>query len=108
MPAWEKNSDTPSGGTSPGFRASRIFFGLLSSCVFLSTLVAVKAATLTAGDLAPRGSPDGQLNAADLLILQQFVLGTNMPIGDEALVADVAPLGAPDGELNAGDVVVRY
>ena len=66
----------------------------------------VNAATYTAGDLAPRGSPDGVLNSADLLILQQFVLGTQTPTGDEALIVDVAPFLVPDGVLNAGDVVV--
>ena len=106
MPAWEKNNKTTCGGTSRGFRASSILLGLFFGCVFLSTLVAVKAATLTAGDLAPRGNPDGQLNIADLFILERFVIGSDTPVGDEALVADVAPFGSPDGELNIGDVAV--
>ena len=64
------------------------------------------ADTLTAGDLAPRSNPDGMLNAADLLILQQFVLGKQTPVGNESLIADVAPLNSPDGQLNAGDIVI--
>ena len=80
--------------------------GALLSIVFFSMCSVVNAAALTAGDLAPRGSPDGQLNVGDLLILQQFVIGTQTPIGNESLVADVAPLGSVDGQINAGDVVV--
>lgn len=61
---------------------------------------------LIAGDLAPRGSPDGQLNAADFLILQRIVSGAVIPDAYEQLVGDLAPLDNPDGELNAGDLVV--
>lgn len=61
---------------------------------------------LVAGDLAPRGNPDGQLNAADLLILQRIVTGAVQPDAYEQLVGDVAPLNNPDGALNAGDLVV--
>ena len=43
--------------------------GFLLSVVFLSIISVVNAATLTAGDLAPRGSPNGQLDAADLHIV---------------------------------------
>lgn len=61
---------------------------------------------LPAGDLVPRGSPDGQLNAGDMLVLQRLVLGTDTPTTYEKLVGDVAPLNNPDGQLNAGDLVV--
>lgn len=76
-----------------------------------STLVSAFTVTqapqgLPAGDLAPRGSPDGQLNAGDVLVLQRLVLGTETPSTYEKLVGDVAPLNNPDGQLNAGDLVV--
>lgn len=61
---------------------------------------------LIAGDLAPLGNPDGQLNAADFLILQRIVSGAVIPDAYEQLVGDVAPLNNPDGALNAGDLVV--
>lgn len=61
---------------------------------------------LPAGDLAPRGSPDGQLNVADFLLLQRIVIGLETPTSYEELVGDVAPLNNPDGQLNAGDLVV--
>lgn len=61
---------------------------------------------MVAGDLAPRGNPDGQLNAADLLLLQRIAIGLDTPDSYERLVGDVAPLGTPDGDLNAGDLVV--
>jgi len=59
-----------------------------------------------AGDLAPKGDPDGQLNAADLLILQRIVLGLDTSNSYEQLFGDVAPLNNPDGQLNTGDLVV--
>ncbi len=58
------------------------------------------------GDVAPRGNPDGIVNAADILILQQIILGQISPTNEELLTADVAPLGNPDGALNVGDLVV--
>jgi len=88
--------------------AHRLSSGCL--CLLISVLPithqSVTAATLAAGDLAPQGLPDGQLNAADLLIMEQIVLGTRTPTADEMLVADVAPLGAANGQLDAGDLVV--
>lgn len=62
--------------------------------------------TLVAGDLAPRGAPDSQLNVADVLILQRAVMNLIAPTIDESLAGDVAPLGNPDGVLNAADVAV--
>lgn len=59
-----------------------------------------------AGDLAPRGNPDGVVNSADVMVLQRILFGEISPTADERLVADVAPLGTPDGALNAGDLVV--
>lgn len=59
-----------------------------------------------AGDLAPRGNPDGVLNTADVLLLQRIVSGQITPTAEELVASDVAPLGNPDGLLNAGDIVV--
>ncbi len=61
---------------------------------------------IIAGDLAPRGNPDGILDTSDLLILQQIVLNGQTPTQEELLAGDVAPLGNPEGVLNAGDLVV--
>jgi len=63
-------------------------------------------ATTIAGDLAPYGATDGQINSADLVILKRFVFGELTPTADELLAADVAPLGSPDGILNGADVSV--
>ena len=62
--------------------------------------------TVPAGDLAPLNAADGELDAADFLILQRFILGTLTPTPEQILIGDVAPLGSPDGELNAGDLAV--
>lgn len=64
------------------------------------------AGTLIAGDLAPRGAPDSELNVADVLILQRAVMGAITLTVDERLVGDVAPVGNPDGLLNVADVAV--
>jgi hypothetical protein len=58
------------------------------------------------GDLAPYGNPDGQVNAADIVILQRFITGNLTPTPAELAVADVAPLGAPDGTINAADLLI--
>ena len=49
------------------------------------------AGTLIAGDLAPRGAANSELNVADVLILQRAVMGAITPTADENLVGDVAP-----------------
>lgn len=74
--------------------------------VALSYAGSACAVTKPAGDLAPLGNPDGELDVRDFLILQRFILGTLTPTPEQRLIADVASLGSPDGELNAGDLVV--
>lgn len=59
-----------------------------------------------AGDLAPRGAPDGQLNAADLLIMFRLINELETPTAKELIIADVAPLSAPDKLLNAADALI--
>jgi flagellar hook assembly protein FlgD len=60
-----------------------------------------------AGDNAPRGARDGVLNAADLVVMERFVLGLETPTEEELKVADVAPVGGPaDGVLNVADLLV--
>lgn len=56
--------------------------------------------------MAPHGSPDGQVNVADALILQRFVSGNLTPTPEEIYRGDVAPFGAPDSILNAADLTV--
>lgn len=64
------------------------------------------AATRPAGDLAPLNAPDGNLNVADVLILQRIILNDLSPTPEQIMIGDVAPLGSPDGHLNVGDLVV--
>lgn len=56
--------------------------------------VSSQAVTVPAGDMAPHGQPDGQLNVADLPILQRIIRGSLIPSAQETLAADVAPLGS--------------
>jgi len=80
----------------------RLVFMLIT--LFSTMLI---AETYQSGDIAPRGAPDGQLNAADVLLLQQIVIGDIVADELETFVGDVAPFGAPDGELNAGDLLIQ-
>ncbi len=54
------------------------------------------------GDLAPRGTPDGALNAGDLVVLMRLVLGLETPDARETVLADMNH----DGLLNAADVLL--
>ena len=54
------------------------------------------------GDLAPRGNPDGTLNAGDLVVLMQLVLELETPDTREAALADMNH----DGLLNAADILL--
>ncbi len=85
-------------------RKSRLFLVFILTSFFSLSLL---AETFQLGDVAPRGAPDGQLNAADSLILQKMVLGDIEPTNNEIKLGDVAPVGTGDGILNAGDVVVQ-
>jgi Subtilase family/Bacterial TSP3 repeat len=53
-------------------------------------------------DLAPRGSPDGQVNAADLLILTRLVSGEDVATDMEQLLGDLDH----NGVLDTGDLVL--
>lgn len=54
------------------------------------------------GDLAPRGSPDGVLNAADALILQRLLLGLILPAAIELIIGDLNG----NGGLDTGDLLL--
>ncbi len=57
------------------------------------------------GDLAPRFSPDGQINVADLLVCQRIVMGLITPTEPEIARGDIFPQGAPDGVINLSDYI---
>jgi hypothetical protein len=57
------------------------------------------------GDLAPRGAPDTMLNAADLLVCMQFVLGLKAPTNQDLAHGDLHPSGAPDGIIGLPDYI---
>jgi len=59
-----------------------------------------------AGDLAPRGSPDGALNVGDLVVLSRFINNLETPTQREFIAADIAPLNAPDSALNVADFLI--
>ena len=77
---------------------------LLSISVAFMTSAAT--ATTVAGDVAPYGNPDDELNAGDLTVIQQFLLGIKSPTSQEINQCDVAPSGSPDGFLNVADYLL--
>ena len=58
------------------------------------------------GDLAPLGSPDGIINAADLLIAERILQGSVTPLPLQFAHGDLYPAGSPDGIINLSDVIL--
>jgi hypothetical protein len=57
------------------------------------------------GNVAPYGAPDTEVNAADLLVCLQLVLGLKETTTLEKTHADIYPVGAPDGTINLSDCI---
>lgn len=57
------------------------------------------------GDVAPRGSPDGELNAGDVVVMLQLVLGPFVAGKSELAHGDLYPPGAPDGAIGLPDLL---
>ncbi|MEE9492388.1 MAG: hypothetical protein V3W04_03270 [Gammaproteobacteria bacterium] len=58
------------------------------------------------GDLAPLGSPDGIINAADLLIGTRITLGSLSATSQQLAHGDLYPAGARDGIINTQDLIL--
>jgi hypothetical protein len=58
------------------------------------------------GDIAPLGSPDGLINAADYLVMQRIVLGEASATSLELAHGDLYPAGAADGIINTSDLIL--
>jgi len=54
------------------------------------------------GDIAPLGSPDGQINAGDLVVMTRLVTGAEEPTVLESALADING----DSQLNAADLLL--
>jgi len=57
------------------------------------------------GDIAPLGSPDGLVNAADYLVMQRIVLGEISATSLELAHGDLYPV-SPDGKINTSDLIL--
>ena len=58
------------------------------------------------GDVTPLNAPDGIINAADMLIMTNIVLGTYSPDANTLAHGDIYPSGTPDGVINVSDLLV--
>lgn len=81
---------------------------LLLRAVIMACLAALPVASTAQvpGDVAPRSSTDGQLNAGDAVVLQRIVTGLLTPTLFEQLSGDIAPLGSPDSLLDVADLLL--
>jgi len=61
---------------------------------------------LADGDIAPLGTPDGQINAGDFLVGMRMVLGLETATALELAHGDLYPPGAPDGVINLQDLIL--
>jgi len=59
-----------------------------------------------AGDIAPLGSPDGLVNAADFLVCLRVVLGIIDPPYTDIQNADLYPAGSPDSIIDLSDLIL--
>lgn len=60
------------------------------------------------GDVAPSGSPDGMVNAGDLLLMQRIVLGLETATSVDLEHGDLYPAGAPDGQIDLSDLLLMF
>ena len=58
------------------------------------------------GDVAPYGSPNATVDAGDLMIGMQLVLGIKATTDLERAHMDLYPAGAPDGEITLSDYIL--
>jgi hypothetical protein len=58
------------------------------------------------GDLAPLGSPDGIVDAADYMVAMRIALGQISATSLELSHGDLYPVGAPDGAIGLSDLVL--
>ena len=72
----------------------------------MASVAASAAAIYADGDLAPLGSPDNLVNAADYLIANRIVLENLTATQLELSHGDVYPPGAPDGVINIQDLLL--
>ena len=58
------------------------------------------------GDVAPLGAPDGNVDAADLLVTRRIVLGELAASPLEFSHGDLYPVGSPDGVIDLSDLIL--
>jgi len=58
------------------------------------------------GDIAPHGTPDGQVNIADVLVALRIEAGLITPSPLDMARGDVSPVGNPDGVIDMADVLL--
>jgi subtilisin family serine protease len=58
------------------------------------------------GDLAPLGSPNGVVDAADYMVAMRIVLGQTPVSSMELSHGDLYPAGAPDGTIDLSDLML--
>jgi hypothetical protein len=57
------------------------------------------------GDLAPLGTPNGEINAGDVVVGMRIVMGLLEATDLELSHGDLYPVGAPDGQISISDYI---
>jgi len=79
---------------------------LVTWIIFTSGIAHATYPVYADGDLAPLGTPDGQINTADYLIATRIVLDLIDPTELELSHGDLYPPDAPDGVINLQDLLL--
>lgn len=74
----------------------------------ISGPLACEAEIVADGDVAPPGAPDGNVNAGDLLVMINIVLGIASPDANTLAHGDLYPEVAPDGAIDMSDLILMY
>lgn len=89
--------------TSSNFYIVDVDFASIHNSSYL-----IRILPIVAGDIAPLGAPDGNLNAADVYVMMRIVLGLIEPDTNTLAYGDIYPVGAPDGVINLSDLLQLY
>jgi len=93
---------------NPDGRETRVTFGngLFESRNFDENGLLLNDMQAVLGDVAPLPTPDGLLNAADVMIMMRIVLGNLTPTAEQLINGDLYPASPPDGVINLQDLIL--
>lgn len=93
---------------NPDGQETRVTFGngLFENRNFDENGLLLNNSQAVLGDVAPLPTPDGLLNAADIMIMVRIVLGNLTPTAEQLINGDLYPASPPDGVINIQDLIL--